>query len=325
MNTKEEILNILIRNNGYVSGEEISESLHISRTAVWKVINTLRNGGYAIESVTNRGYKLVSCPDRITPEEIALGLKTKLLANEIYCYDLIDSTNEEAKRKALAGAPDGSLFVTEQQSGGKGRLGRSWTSPAGQGLWFTILLRSSLLPSQVASITLLAGLAVCRAVRKATGCAAMIKWPNDIVIGSKKICGILTEMAAEMDRIEYVAVGIGVNVNNENFPEELSAKATSLRLESGSFVRRVPLLQEILLEFETVLNDYPLHPESLLNEYKTQCVSLNRRVGFTRANQKMTGVAEDISPSGELIVRSDDGVLYPVYSGEVTVQGIYGE
>ncbi|QEY33910.1 biotin--[acetyl-CoA-carboxylase] ligase [Caproiciproducens galactitolivorans] len=325
MNTKKEIIRILEQNSEYVSGEKISEFLHITRTAVWKNINALRNSGYSIESVTNRGYKLIARPDKITPEEIALGLKTKLLAKRIDCYDRIDSTNEEAKRKALAGAPDGSLFVAEEQTGGKGRLGRSWTSPAGQGLWFTVLLRSSLLPSQAANITLLAGLAVCRAIQRNTGCAAMIKWPNDIVIESKKVCGILTEMAAEMDRIEYMAVGIGVNVNNENFPEELSVKATSLRLESGSFIRRVPLLQEILFELETVLKDFPLHTESLLREYKSRCVSLNRRVGFIRENRKMVGVAEDISPSGELIVRCDDGTKFPISSGEVTVQGIYGE
>ncbi len=325
MSTKNEILKYLQEHDGYVSGEELSEHLNVSRTAIWKNINTLRSCGYDIESVTNRGYKLVSCPGKISAEEITSGLKTKTLAKKVYCFDSIDSTNEEAKRQALCGAPNASLFIAEQQLGGKGRLGRVWTSPPGIGLWFSVLLRSSLMPLQVTNITLLAGLAVCSAIRSYTGCPAMIKWPNDVVIGSKKVCGILTEMAAEVDRVEYIVVGIGINVNNASFPDEISVKATSLLLESGKPVLRVGLLQEVLRTFETLLIEYKTDSKALLSEYRQSCLSLNRKVGFTRNNQKITATAVDISPQGELIVRCDDGTIMPINSGEVTVQGIYGQ
>jgi len=325
MTTKEEIVSRLRKSSGYVSGEDLSEHLNVSRTAIWKNIKSLREAGYEIESLTNRGYKLVSCPDAILPEVIEFGLKTTILAKKIYCYDSIDSTNQEAKRQALGGAPNGSLFIAEQQQGGKGRLGRIWNSPSGTGLWFSLLLRPGLIPTQVTSVTLLAGLAVCRAIRICTDCAAMIKWPNDIVINNKKVCGILTEMAAEIDRVDYLVVGIGINVNNASFPEELQVKATSLLLETGTAVFRAGLLQEILREFELLLKSSTNENPALLEEYKRLCISLSRRVGFTRNNKALEGTAVDISPEGELIVQCDDSTRIPVSSGEVTVQGIYGQ
>ena len=326
MTTKEEILNCLRICDRYVSGEELSDSLGVSRTAVWKNINTLRNSGYEIESVTNRGYRLVSLPDILSEEEISANLNTKFLAKSIYYSRSIDSTNEEAKRQALRGAPNGSLFIAEQQSGGKGRLGRVWASPEGTGLWFSILLRPDSIPKQITSLTLLAGLAVCNSIRTCTSCPAMIKWPNDVVIGSKKVCGILTEMAAEVDRVDYVVIGIGININHTSFPEELQTKATSLQLETGHSVRRIELLQETLRQFERLLENQKMNSsDTLLSQYRQLCVSLNRRVGFTRNKQMLTGTAVDISPEGELIVRCDDGTLTQIYSGEVTVQGIYGQ
>ena len=200
MNTKEEILLRLRQNEGYLSGEQLSEALGVSRAAVWKAITSLRDAGYEIDSATNRGYRLVSSPDVLTPEEVGYGLQTKTLGAKIFAFAEVDSTNEEAKRQAQCGAPDGSVFIAERQTGGKGRLGRAWKSPEGTGIWFSILLRPSLLPTEISNITLLAGIAVCRAVRSVTGCEACIKWPNDVVIGSRKICGILTELAAEIDR-----------------------------------------------------------------------------------------------------------------------------
>lgn len=325
MNTKEEILNCLRENGSFISGEELSERMNVSRTAIWKAINALREEGYTVRSATNRGYKLEASPDIITRQEIESGLKTNALAKNIYCYSSIDSTNEEAKRQAMNGAPNGSLFIAEQQSGGKGRLGRSFLSPPGTGLWFSVLLRSGLIPEPITNVTLQAGLAVCKAVRKLTGCPAMIKWPNDVVIGSKKICGILTEMAAEMERVNYIVVGIGINVNVPSFPEELSGKATSLQLETGENVPRKILLQETLFEFETLLTSGRDGKSSFLEEYRTLCVSLNRKVSFSRNNTQLTGIATDISSEGELLVRLDNGTVVPVSSGEVTVQGIYGQ
>lgn len=325
MGTKEQILNRLRENGEFISGEELSEQLHVSRTAVWKCINSLREEGYGIESATNRGYRLKSCPDHYTETEISAGLETEFLGKNIFCYESIDSTNEEAKRKALEGAPNGSLFVAEQQTGGKGRLGRSWASPTGTGLWFSVLLRPGILPLRVSVTTLLAGLAVSRAISRLSGCDAKIKWPNDIVIGDKKVCGILTEMTAEVDRIEFVVVGIGVNVNNTAFPEAIREKATSVCIESRKPLRRVALLQEALFQFESLLKQNAESDPAFWEEYKNSCISLGRRVGFTRRGAAMKGTAVDLSPEGELIVEFSDGTRETVTAGEVSVQGIYGQ
>ena len=326
MTAKERILRRLRESGGYVSGEELSALLGVTRAAVWKDVARLRAEGYGIDSATNRGYRLVSCPDRYSPEEITAGLETEALGKTVFCFGSIDSTNEEAKRRALAGAPGGSVFVSEQQTGGKGRLGRTWVSPAGTGLWFSVLLRPGVLPVRVSATTLLAGLAVCGAVRELTGLPAKIKWPNDIVIGAKKVCGILTEMSAEVERVEFVVIGVGVNCNGTSFPEALREKATSLRLETGKPVRRVALLQEILRRMESLLkkNALGLTP-AFLEEYKSGCVTLGKPVSFQRGGRRVVAEAADISPEGELIVRLPDGSSETVFSGEVSVQGIYGQ
>lgn len=325
MAIKDRILDDL-RGGGFVSGEDLSVRLKVSRTAVWKNVNSLREQGYEIDSATNRGYRLVSCPDVLTPGEILPGLGTRLLGAKLFCFDSVDSTNEEAKRQALAGAPDGSVFVAERQTGGKGRLGRGWDSPPGTGLWFSVLLRPGSVPARVSATTLLAGCAVRSAIRESTDCPAMIKWPNDVVIGPKKVCGILTEMSAEMDRVEFVVVGIGVNVNNAQFPGELKEKATSLFLQCGKTVRRAALLGETLRRFERLLeeNRNGLSAEFLAG-YKKSCVSLDRIVSFERNGARLSGRAFDISPEGELVVAMPDGTLTTVYSGEVSVQGFYGK
>lgn len=325
MAIREKILDFL-RDGNFVSGEALSERLQVSRTAVWKNINALREQGYEIDSVTNRGYRLVSRPDALTPAEISRDLGTRRLGRKLFCRDSVDSTNEEAKRSALAGAPDGSVFVAERQTGGKGRLGRAWSSPSGTGLWFSILLRPGSIPAHISTVTLLAGCAVRDAVAARTDCPAMIKWPNDVVIGSRKVCGILTEMSAEMERVEFVVVGIGVNVNNAQFPEELKKKGTSLFLACGRTVRRAELLGEILRRFEKSLEDNRGGLSAdFLSAYKKSCVSLGRTVVFERNGVRISAKAVDISPEGELVVALPDGTLETVYSGEVSVQGFYGE
>ena len=323
---KDKILQCLKEAEDYVSGEDLSRELGVSRSAVWKNINSLRENGYPIESVTNRGYRLSAEPDVLNETEVLNGLRTKTIGRSIAAFREIDSTNEEAKRRAQQGAPHGSVFVAERQLGGKGRLGRVWVSPPKTGLWFTILLRPEEAPSQVAGITLLTGLAVCRAIHGATGCGAMIKWPNDIVIGGRKVCGILTEMSAEIDRVHYAVVGIGINVNNEDFPPELSVKATSLRMETGKPVSRVHLLQRILEEFESPYDAYiEKGGPFFLEDYKKRCVTLGRTVGAIRGREQIAGTAVDITPDGELVVRLKNGELLQINSGEVTVQGIYGQ
>ncbi len=325
MSTKEKTLRALQENGGYLSGEALSEQLEISRAAVWKAITALREQGYQIDSVTGKGYRLLSCPDILTEESIRGGL-TGSLVTRIYTMETVDSTNNEAKRRAQEGAPHGSIFVAEEQTGGKGRLGRVWKSPPKTGLWFTLLLRPKASPEQVTNLTLFAGLAVSRAIRSLTGLPAQIKWPNDVVIDGKKVCGILTEMAAEMESVEYVIPGIGVNVNTESFPEDIAWKATSLYLSTGKKWSRATVLQAILREMEELLSrQEEKGTGAVLTEYRENCVTIGKPVSTQRGNIRLSGIAEDITETGELVVRQSNGNQLIINSGEVSVQGIYGE
>lgn len=324
MPTKKDLLQLLRETDGYVSGEAVSEKLGITRAAVWKQVELLRAEGYVIDSLTRRGYRLREAPDLLTQEEIQAGLSAGEFGCRVFAMETVDSTNEEAKRRAEQDAPHGSVFVAEQQTGGKGRLGRRWDSAAGSGLWFSLLLRPRALPSQTAGITLLAGLAVCRAIRRETGCQASIKWPNDVVLGTKKVCGILTEMSAEMDQIHYVVVGIGINVKKGAFPAELQEKAVSLEAGAGRPVRRVPLLQRILEEFELLYREYGVSSFPL-EEYSSLCVSLGRRIRFFRNGSEVHGTAVAVEKDGGLVAELENGETAVVTSGEVVVQGFYGQ
>lgn len=323
MGTKDKVLQALRMADGFLSGEAISGELGISRSAVWKAINGLREMGYEIDSVTNRGYRLTGTPDILTEESIRSFL-TGSLISEVHALKTVDSTNNEAKRWAQQGAPHGSLFVADEQTGGKGRLGRVWKSPAGTGLWFSVLLRPKAAPEQVTGLTLTAGLSVAKAIQKLTGCKAQIKWPNDVVIGSQKVCGILTEMAAEMESVEYVIPGIGVNVNTESFPEEIAFKATSLYLSTGKKWSRAELLGAILQEMEGLLDRQEQGGvQAILEEYRENCVTIGRKVSTQRGNIRLSGIAEDVTEGGELVVRQSNGSQLVINSGEVSVQGIY--
>lgn len=319
-----DLLDILRQTDGYLSGEELSRQLGVTRAAVWKKIEQLRQEGYEIDSVTRRGYRLTGVPDSISEAEIRANLSGKgAFGCRIVSLPSVDSTNEEAKRQGDAGAPHGSVFVADEQTGGKGRLGRRWVSAPGSGLWFSILLRPDVLPSEITGITLLSAVAVCRGIQALTGCEARIKWPNDVVIGTKKVCGILTELSAEMEHVHYLIPGIGVNTSNGAFPPELSDRATSLKMETGQDIRRAVLLGKILEEFEELYNRYGV--SSFPEEYRSLCVSLGRPVSLQRGGRKLTGTAVGIAPDGALLVRTQEGEEIAVTSGEVVVQGFYGE
>lgn len=321
---KEKILHMLLRSHTYVSGEELSKELSITRSAIWKYIKALKEEGYTIDSVTNKGYRLTSTDQAFNAYELEKELNTVILGKEAIFLKAVDSTNEEIKRQAKKDADHGLIVIAEEQTSGKGRLGKLWSSEKGSGLWFSILLRPDLDPSHVPGITLAAGLGVCKAIRSFTGCNAQIKWPNDIIVGNKKICGILTEMTAEADRIDHAVVGIGINVNNVSFPAELSEKATSLRIETGEFVSRTKLLQTILYELEIQLDEYMLNPQaSFLSDYYELCATLGRTVTVIRNGKEYVGVAKDIGANGALMVKTESGETLAVTSGEVAVQGIY--
>ncbi len=324
MTAKDELLRLLRQTDAYLSGEELSRRLGVTRAAVWKNMELLRAEGYTIESAPRRGYRLTGVPDSVSEAEVRAHLKGDgVFGRTIVSLPSVDSTNEEAKRQGDAGAPHGTVIVADEQTGGKGRLGRRWVSPPGSGLWFSVLLRPDVLPGEAAGVTLLSAVAVCRGIRSLTGCEAKIKWPNDVVIGTKKVCGILTELSAEMEHIHYLIPGIGVNTGNESFPPELADRATSLYLETGKRVSRAALLAEVLRELEALYDTYGV--SSFPEEYRSLCVSVGRRVSLTRGGRKITGTATGIAKDGALIVMTEDGEEIAVSSGEVLVQGIYGE
>ena len=321
---KEKILHILKEAQGYVSGQDLSRMLSVSRSAVWKSINALRKDGYVIDSVTNKGYCLQISPDILSAGEVCNGLATKQIGKKLLFFSRVDSTNEELKRRARTGAESGLVCTAEQQIAGKGRLGRSWVSPPGTGIFASVLLRPDIPPTEVPGITLAAGLAVCRAVQTTTGCKAKIKWPNDVLIGNKKLCGILTEIAAEADKVDFIIIGIGINTNNAHFPEEIAHKATSLLLETGHRIDRRTLLREVLKQLEIYTDEFFTDATgSVVNEYKTECATLGRQVQVLRGKEMLEGTAVDISDTGALIIQQPNGVRITASAGDTTVQGLY--
>ena len=309
---KYKILEMLKSADSFVSGEELSKKLGISRSAVWKNINSLRKEGFEINSVPSKGYILSFAPDRINPE-----LLKKNVPGNVYYFNEVDSTNIEAKR--AENVPDRSVFIAETQTGGRGRLGRKWSSPLGSGIWMSLYLEPEISACDVSKLTLVAGLSVCRAIK-----GSRIKWPNDVLIGDKKICGILTEMSAEIDRVNRVIVGIGVNVNNEVFGIDLIEKATSLYRETGKKHSREKLAADILSEFFELYDKFVEKGfDSIKEEYTKKCITLNREVIIIRNGQEMLAQAVDITENGELLVEVD-GNRFIVNSGEVSVRGLLG-
>lgn len=322
---KQEVLSFLTNQEGYVSGEAISKALGVTRNTVWKAVNQLREEGYQIESSTKNGYRLVFAPDYWVESQLKDQLATKWLGRNLVVLDQVDSTNEEAKRLAREEAAHGLVVLSEEQISGKGRLGRSWVGAPLDGIWTSVLLRPTLAPAAIGPVSLVAGLAVCRAIRSVTSCDARLKWPNDVVIGRKKVCGILSEMQAEMDRVDYVVVGIGINVNTHDFPEELQKKATSLYLETGKELRRGELFCRLLLELEHTYDHFEQHgfDAPLLEEYTELCASLHRPVSLKSKGDTLSGEAVGLNAQGELLVRTTRGDTIAVASGEVSVQGFY--
>lgn len=312
------ILKMLKTADGYISGVAISAECGISREAVRKHINKLKAAGYKIESVTNKGYRLSEIPDILDEEDIRDALTAKRMGSRILLFDEVDSTNIVLKQNSAL--PEGTVAAAEAQTAGRGRLGRSWSSAKGSGLWFSVLLKPDTAPEHVSLITLAAGLAVCRAI----GGSARIKWPNDIIIGSKKVCGILTEMSAETDAVNYVICGIGINVNTPVFESELADKATSLLIETGQKHSRSELLASVLNYFELYYDRLTESGfASLRSEYAQLCVTLGREVIINRRSGVLHARAVDISDSGELIIKTPDGTE-ALNSGEVSVRGLLG-
>ena len=304
----------------YVSGEELAKIAGMTRAGIWKYIEQLRSRGYEIESAPHRGYRLTRLTPFLYPDEIHDGLKTKFFGSTIDFQFEVDSTNVRARALAVQGAAEGTVVLAEYQSGGKGRLGRNWNSPPGQGLWVSLVLRPKLPMAELAGINLLTAVAMSRAIREVTGVQIDIKWPNDLVYHGRKLAGILAEVSGEMDRIHYLIVGIGVNVHQSvaDFPPELSDRAASLRMILDVVPSRKELLQAFLSHFEQA---YLKLSESGLGDVisyaRQHSATLGRMVKINRGfGSAVTGEALDLAPDGSLLLRTDDGVI-TLHAGEI--------
>lgn len=323
---KEEILRLLRSADGYISGQELCNRFGVSRTAVWKTINQLKEAGYEIEAQQNKGYRLKAAPDLMTEAEIKSLMHTEWVAKEVLYFDTIDSTNTKAQELAEKGYPSGTLVVADKQESGKGRRGRSWVSPSGTGIFMTLMIKPDINPNNASMLTLVAALAVAKAITSVTGEEAMIKWPNDIVVNGKKVCGILTEMNAQFDYINHIVVGIGINVHNESFPEEISQMASSLMIEAGGKrFHRAQIIADTMLYFEQYYDTFLKTQDlsALVREYDELLVNRNKSVRVLDPKEPFDGKAMGITPKGELIVDTWESRKL-VSSGEVSVRGIYG-
>ena len=317
------ILEELKKTESYISGEELGEKLGVSRAAIWKGIQKLKEQGYEIEAVSNKGYHIVRNQDLYNGIEIEEVCNTTKIAKEVYFYEQTDSTNNCIRKLAKEGKKEGVVAVAEIQTAGKGRRGKGWQSPKGTGIWMSMLLTPNITPPEAPVLTLLAGLAVCRAVRQQTGLTAMIKWPNDILISNKKICGILTELYAEMDSVHFVITGIGINVNTEVFPEELQKTATSLKIEKGETISRKNIIMAVIEEFEKIYLQYEKECSFLpfREEYKKYCINVGKELQVL-SKQPFIAKGIDITEQGELLVQKQTGEKVVVFSGEVSIRNI---
>lgn len=309
------------KKNQYISGEVLCNKLNISRSAVWKHIQSLRKKGYKIISATNKGYKLIEVPDLLLPEELRVGLETKIIGSVIRYFSELSSTNEEARRLADEGAHEGLVLIAETQSKGRGRLGRQWFSPRG-GLWLTIVLRPKIAPNHAPLLTLLSGVAVARCIRDTAGLKATLKWPNDVRIKGKKVCGILTEMRAEQDVINYVLIGLGINVNLsvKQFPKDLRKMVTSIQEETNKEIKRIVFTQELLKEFEQeyviFCKDTIRRIPEVIRTWRSLSDTLGRNVMVETSVGTLKGLAADIAEDGALVIITETGEEHKIVAGD---------
>jgi len=312
-------------NEGGVSGAELSQKLGISRAAIWARIEELRQVGYDIEATPHLGYRLVSSPDALHADDLLARLgKTNVIGRDIRVFEETTSTNDVIEKLARDQVKEGAVVFAESQTKGRGRMGRKWISPARKGLWFSILLRPNLTPQEATQLTVASATALRRAIEDNTGVKAKIKWPNDILIGRKKVAGILTELSAELDRVKHIILGIGVDVNltATEFPQDLRKIATSLKIESGKTISRAELAVKILRELDA---DYARvcsgKFESVAHEWEEQCGTIGHLVTIQVGDRKINGRAESLDDDGALLLRTEHGTLERVIGGDVTLAG----
>lgn len=319
LSNEEMILSFLAEGgDDYISGAALSDKLGLSRTAVWKYVEQLRKMGYRIDAQSAKGYRLLEVPDRLTALEVGPLLATRDLGRTVHHYEQLESTNAKAFELAQEGGSHGEVIVTEHQTAGKGRRGRAWVSPAGKSLALSLILRPEIAPSRAPEVTLVAAVALAETLRD-SGVQADIKWPNDVQIAGKKVAGILTELSADVERVHFVILGIGVNLNAEltDFPPEVAQLATSVNLTRRSPVHRALFTAALLAKLEQWLDTWTDDGfEPVRAAWKTLASTLGQEV-LVRADQReLRGIAEDIDPSGALLLRVGD-TLERVLSGDV--------
>lgn len=311
------------KKGGFISGEAIARDMGISRAAIWKEIEALRTLGYTIDAKPRMGYCLSSTPDKLYPWEVREGLPTRFIGQSIIYFDEADSTNNRAK-EALKEAPsDGTVVLAERQTAGRGRLGRQWYSPTGSGLWMSLILKPTLAVADIPKLTMMAAVAVRKGILEAVQTEVSIKWPNDLLQNGRKICGILAELSGEADRLSYLIIGIGINVNQtaEDFPEELREIGTSLRMALGRRVDRRRLLQTILGQLEEEYIRVSSEGfTGVLAECRRYSATLGATVTVSNGNTRLTGVAEAIEDHGGLRLLLPGGKKVTVYSGDTTIE-----
>jgi BirA family biotin operon repressor/biotin-[acetyl-CoA-carboxylase] ligase len=330
---KEKILDYLNKKHDYLSGDQISKHLGISRQGLWKHIQELKDSGYEIVAVPHLGYRLESVPDRLFAFEVARNLNTKVIGTstklsadgehsrtigkKIHYFDYLSSTMDLAMQLGMKGAANGTLVLAESQVKGRGRLGRSWFSPKYKGIYLSLILRPKILPAACPILTLMSAVSICEAVKEVLDLDLQIKWPNDVLIHHKKVAGILTEMNAEVDKVNFVVIGIGLNVNNDK--RSLVDQATSLKQEQGQEISRLVLLRELLRRME---NNYFLledkGSQEIINKWRSFTLTLGTRVKVSCQNKHIEGQATDIDQDGSLLIRKDSGLIQRISSGDVT-------
>ena len=329
--SKEKIFALLSAREGkFVSGEDISAQLGISRAAVWKGVNALRRDGYIIDAQTGQGYCLSSSPDALTERELRRYLgETQRVGKTLYCFESVDSTNSFLKRAAAEGAPDGTVAVADEQMAGRGRRGRSFSSASGRGVYLSVLLRPKLPAERLLPLTALGAVAACDAVERACGVRPKIKWTNDLVLNNKKLSGTLTELSLEGESgaLDYAVIGIGINCNNaaDDFPPELREVATSIELETGRRVVRAKLSAALIEELDRLYEALCSGETArYLDAYRRDCLTLGREVQLLWQDSHERVTALDVDDQFGLIVRHADGTIETVRTGEVSVRGLYG-
>lgn len=321
---KTKILMALKGTEDYVSGQELCERFGVSRTAIWKVMEKLKEEGYEIASVRNKGYKLVHAPDIFSAEEIKSRVHTRMIARNVLFFDELDSTNTYCKRLGDE-LEEGTLVVANRQDAGKGSRGRGWESPAGVAIYMSLLLKPDISPMHAPRLTLVMAVSIVRALRR-MGITAGIKWPNDIVMNGKKLVGILTEMSSEVNYVHHVVIGAGINVQTEEFPEEIAHRATSLYIETGERFSRSELVAVVMDCFEEDYEKFLKNQDlsELLEQYTQFSVTVGKEVRILAPGKEYVATAISVDKEGQLLVEKEDGERVRVFADEVSVRGIYG-